>query len=85
MAKMPERPARPSSAEPGAGARKSSWLTVMLALFMALAGITSLMVMPLVGYAPVIILAVFGFAALHYVVWGWWLPKYLRDSEEEEK
>jgi hypothetical protein len=58
---------------------------VALAFLMALVGIASLMVMPLVGYAPVIILAVFGFAALHYVVWGWWLPKYLRDAEDEAK
>ena len=29
----------------------------------------------------------FGFAALHYLVWGWWLSKFIRDevaAEDEE-
>jgi hypothetical protein len=26
---------------------------------------------------------VIGFAALHYVLWGWWLTRRLRDSDDK--
>jgi hypothetical protein len=63
--------------------RRGTWLTVLIAFMMAVGGLASLMVMPLVGYAPVIILAVFGFAALHYFVWGWWLTKIMREENDD--
>jgi hypothetical protein len=85
MSTLPVRPERPQpSALPGEKPRGGSWLTVLLAFMMAVAGLASLMVMPLVGYMPVIVLAVFGFAALHYCTWGWWLSKIIRDEENDQ-
>lgn len=69
---------------PGERPRRSNWVTILLAFVMAIAGMASLMAMPLVGYAPVIILAVFGFIALHYYTWGWWLTNMVRKDEDEE-
>lgn len=28
---------------------------------------------------------VFGFAALHYVLWGWWLAKRIREEQQAEE
>lgn len=85
MSNVPPRPERPRPPAPPEKPRSSNWLTIGLAFLMAIGGIVSLMVMPLVGYAPVIVLAVFGFIALHYFTWGWWLSKLLREQPEEEE
>jgi len=78
----PERPTMPPREEKPRG---NNWITILLAFLMAVGGLFSLMVMPLVGYAPVIVLAVFGFVALHYCVWGWWLTGKLRDEQNDEQ
>jgi hypothetical protein len=85
MNNPPVRPQRPPTPSPDDKPRRSNWLTVLLAFVLAIGGLVSLMVMPLVGYAPVIILAVFGFAALHYFVWGWWLSKIIREEEADDE
>ena len=85
MANLPPRPERPNLPPPDEKPRRSNWLTILLAFLMAIGGLVSLMVMPLVGYAPVIILAVFGFIALHYFTWGWWLSNVVRKEESEDE
>jgi hypothetical protein len=87
MSNLPTRPDRPEMADPNQRKHRpaNTLFTVMLAAMMAVAGLASLMVMPLVGYAPVIVLAVFGFAALHYFTWGWWLSKSIRDKENKKQ
>ena len=84
MAELPPRPERPQLAHRGDKPRRSNWLTVLVAFGMAIAGLMSLMLMPLLNFAPVIVLAVFGFAALHYLVWGRWLSRYIREEDQEE-
>lgn len=84
MANVPPRPERPNLPPPEAKPRRSNWITILLAFIMAIGGLVSLMIMPLVGYAPVIILAVFGFIALHYFTWGWWLSNMVREEEASE-
>lgn len=77
MSNAPIRPERPPRPDEKSKPRGGNLVTIGLALTMAVGGVVSLMVMPLVGYAPVIVLAVFCFIALHYFTWGWWLSKRL--------
>jgi hypothetical protein len=85
MNNIPQRPERPLPPQPKATPRGGNLLTIGLAFMMAIGGIVSLMVMPLVGYAPVIVLAVFCFIALHYFTWGWWLSKKLgKEAQDSE-
>jgi hypothetical protein len=85
MTEPPRRPQRPQfPATDEAKPRRGSWVTVIVALMLVVGSFVSMMVMPLVGYAPLIVLALFAFAALHYFTWGWWLSKIIRDGEAEE-
>ena len=84
MSTVPPRPERPNFPAPDEKPRRGTWLTVLLAFGMAIAGLLSLALMPLVGFMPVVILAVFGFVALHYFTWGWWLSGIVRDEEEDQ-
>ena len=34
-------------------------------------------------FAVLAISGVLGFLALHYLLWGWWLAKRIRESEED--
>jgi hypothetical protein len=58
-------------------------LTVLVAALalvvgvVALAGLAGLFVMLAIG-------SVLGFAAMHYLLWGWWLSKRLREAEDRE-
>jgi hypothetical protein len=51
---------------------------VVVSLF--LLGIAALVVPQILGVVAVIALFL-GIIPLHYVVWGWWLPKVLRDDD----
>jgi hypothetical protein len=84
MANPPPRPERPSFPATDEKPRRGSWLIVLVAFLMAIGGLVSLMVMPLVSFMPVIVLAIFGFVALHYFVWGWWLSNIVREEEEDD-
>lgn len=37
------------------------------------------------GLIGLIIVGVFAFAALHYLLWGWWLSTSIRDDVQEEE
>ena len=38
-------------------------------------------VMPQVGGLILVILGAIGFFAAHYVLWGWWLPRFMSKDE----
>jgi hypothetical protein len=58
-----------------------SFLLLMLA---ALLGVPLVVIVGLaaVGYlgAVFVVAGVFGLAAVHYVAWGWWLSRYIRQG-----
>lgn len=60
-------------------------LSMILAVSFLLLGLMALVAPHLLG----IILVVGGllfFGSVHYILWGWWLPKYLeRYKDEDEK
>ena len=84
MADFPVRPERPTMPSGGEKPRRSNWLVVLVAIVMGTVGLASMMVMPLLGFFPVIVLAVFCFIAFHHFVWGWWLSKAIREEADEE-
>jgi hypothetical protein len=55
---------------------------MLLVLFGVPAAVVLLLA--LVGYmGPVIVVAgIFGFAAFHYLVWGWWLSNSIRRNAD---
>jgi len=73
---MPDRGEKP---------RRSNWLVVIVALVLAVGGLVSMMVLPLLGFFPVIVVAVFGLIAFHHFVWGRWLANVLRTEEEDKE
>ncbi|MGD9724188.1 MAG: hypothetical protein AB7O59_23130 [Pirellulales bacterium] len=65
---------------------RGSWLPVMVVL-----GFIMLVVVGLIGltglagiYIVVALTGVLGFAAMHYLLWGWWLTNKLRAQQEAE-
>jgi hypothetical protein len=85
MANVPPRPERPVMPAHGEKARRSNWLVVIVALVMAVGGLASMMLLPLLNFFPVIVLAVFGFIAFHHFVWGRWLTKIVREEEGQDE
>jgi hypothetical protein len=74
---------------PDESPRGSSWLPIALAavLFGFVCVVLIFLTVGFFGSILVMAGGLFGFAALHYVVWGWWLSKLIRDevaAEEEE-
>ncbi|MFO0899216.1 MAG: hypothetical protein U0836_17460 [Pirellulales bacterium] len=69
--------------EPAAPQRPKTFLSLMLMVLLGVpAGVVLLLAA--VGYlGPVIVVAgIFGLAAFHYVVWGWWLSNSIRQSAD---
>jgi hypothetical protein len=66
---------------------RGSILSIILAGSLALAAVTGLVFITLGLFGPVLAVAgiIFGFAALHYVVWGWWLPRMIHEEDEAER
>jgi hypothetical protein len=64
------------------------YLSIVLAFLLAAAVFIGLFFLTLGAVGPMLLIAggVFLFAALHYLVWGWWLSRMIREeaSEEEE-
>ncbi len=77
-----ELPPRPNPPPPA----KGNWLGLLLALGAGLIIFTALAFLTGGFLALVVVVAggVFGLAALHYVVWGWWLSKLLYEEEAAE-
>ena len=57
-----------------------------LGLFLAAASLAIVVATVLVWAGPLAIaVGVFAFAGLHYMVWGWWLSKAIRDEAEADQ
>lgn len=80
--RVPPRPERPT--DPVAQQR-TSLVPVILAVLAAILVCGVLFFLTGGFIAVVIIMAglIGGFAALHYVVWGWWLGKLIEHEERE--
>lgn len=69
---------------------RKSWLSIVLAsvvgllLFGGLLLMTANVAVAVAGAAIVCLLA-FGFAAFHYLVWGWWLGDMIRREAEGDQ
>lgn len=63
-----------------------SLLSILLAGLLAVAILVGLFFLTLGAVGPMIIIAggVFALAAFHYVVWGWWLSRYIHEEVAEE-
>jgi hypothetical protein len=64
---------------------RDSLLPVFTVLVAALALVVSVVAMAgLAGLFVILAIAsVLGFAAMHYLLWGWWLSRRLHDTEDE--
>lgn len=74
---MPQKPPKPNEV---VAKRGKSWVWILiivtlLIIFSGLGAATFRVLGPLLLF-PVIIFLLFG---MHYVLWGWWLPKYLKE------
>ena len=65
---------------------RGSWLSIILAASLAIVVSTALVVITFFIFGAVLAVAagIFGFAALHYVAWGWWLPRMIRDEDQAD-
>ena len=78
---------RPDRLDPDAQPRAgSSWFAIIFAACLGMGLIVGLMLLALVwSGAVVVIAAVFGVGIFHYLFWGWWLSKTVRDDEAENR
>ncbi len=67
--------------------QRASCLPILLALGLALLVFAVLYVFTSgkIKYAAAAAGVIFGVAALHYVVWGWWLSGVIRRQVDEEQ
>lgn len=79
---MSSAPPRPTQPPP----RRGSWFGVLLAGAVGLFFLVGLLFLTLGYFGPVVLLAagIFAFALLHYLVWGWWLARAVRDEAAED-
>ena len=65
--------------------RNSGTLLALLGLMAAAAGLLFLtaLVMPAVFGILVVVCGFVFFAAFHYLVWGWWMPKSRADDDDD--
>ena len=67
--------------------RRSSWLSILLVGCGGLLVAVGLIFLTLGVTAVVIVIGagVFGLAAFHYLVWGWWLTRALNEEKEADR
>jgi hypothetical protein len=77
----------PIARPPDEPARGSSLLPIALAVVLFGAVCVVLIFLTVGFFGSILVMAggLFGFAALHYVVWGWWLGKVIRDEVATEE
>ncbi|HQU45867.1 MAG: hypothetical protein B7Z73_10100 [Planctomycetia bacterium 21-64-5] len=75
------------SAAPADQPKPKGCMSVLLALVLAVLVFAGLFILTSGAVAPAAVAAVviFGVAAFHYVVWGWWLSGIIRRQVEEEE
>ena len=72
----------PAAPEP----KRSAWTLVLAAVGVLLAVVVlSFLTLNTFGFAVVVVAGIFAFAAVHYLVWGWWLSREIRREVEEEE
>lgn len=66
---------------------RSSYLSIVLAALLGMGVFAVLFFLTLGAVGPMLLIGggVFALAAFHYIVWGWWLSKLIRDEVEEEQ
>ncbi|REJ69147.1 MAG: hypothetical protein DWQ31_05535 [Planctomycetota bacterium] len=84
LPEMPQRPERPPSLDAPRAAAPTS--RPLLTIGGSLVGLVLLSVILLLCTAgnPIAFLVaggIFGFAALHYMIWGWWLGRMIHEEE----
>ena len=85
---VPLPPTRPELGEPR-GSSRGAWFAIILALAAFVGAYLALVFLSLGFLAPLIVIGglVFLVTAFHYVVWGWWLGRVIRqarDPDDEE-
>ena len=78
---------RPAADDDSAPPRQGSYLSLILASLLALAVFLGLFFLTLGAVGPIVVIGggVFALAAFHYVVWGWWLSRLIRQDVEDEQ
>ena len=78
-----ERPAPPSSPPPPRGSLVPVFvvLAFVLVVVVGLVGLTGVAGL----YILLAVAGVLGFAAMHYVLWGWWLGNKIRQQHESDE
>jgi hypothetical protein len=64
-----------------------SWLAVLIVLGFGVTVVVGLIALTGVAglYIVLALAGVLGFAAFHYLLWGWWLTKRIRQEPESEE
>ncbi len=72
-------------AEPHRSSR-GAWLAIFLALAAFAGAYVALVFLSLGFLAPLVVIGglVFLFTAFHYLVWGWWLGRVVRQAREND-
>lgn len=78
---------RPEPPDPEGAPRRGSYLSLLLAAVLALGVFLGLFFLTLGAIGPMVIIGggVFALAAFHYIVWGWWLGRLIRDEADEKE
>ena len=81
----PPPPTRPDLAEPRTS-RRGAWLAIFLTFAVLVGAYLALVFLSLGFLAPLVVIGglVFLFTAFHYLVWGWWLGRVIRQARENE-
>jgi Flp pilus assembly protein TadB len=79
---QPAAPEEEESSRP-----RSPYLSIVLAFLLAAAVFIGLFFLTLGAVGPMLLIAggVFLLAALHYLVWGWWLSRLIRQDTSDEE
>lgn len=66
---------------------RGSFLAVFLAIALVLAACICLYFLTAGVFGPVLLIGggVFALAAFHYVVWGWWLGRIIREEAQADE
>lgn len=83
---MPDARPSPQPSQPAAPSSRGCF-GVLLALGLAFLVFAVLFMLSGGAVAPAVVAAgaIFGVAALHYVIWGWWLSGIIRQQVEDEE
>lgn len=82
----PSRPRRPQQLGRSSQQANSATFAALFGLGLVTFGLLGMvaMVLPQVAGLVFVFAGAVGFFALHYVVWGWWLPRMMRQDEDAE-